>query len=143
MIEGLHGSNNFFKKPRMVGPTTLKSRMKKSNRKYTFSNELASNNTIVGPNDFAKIYNTLPLLQQGINGTGVRIGIIGQSDILLSDVQTYRQMFNLPVNHQLRYSGRGYREFRRETTRSLTLMWKFPAAMRPVLRWISRLERAR
>lgn len=99
VIEGLHGLNNFFKKPRMVGPTTLKSRMKKSNRKYTFSNELASNNTIVGPNDFAKIYNTLPLLQQGINGTGVRIGIIGQSDILLSDVQTYRQMFNLPVNN--------------------------------------------
>jgi len=99
VIEGLHGLNNFFKKPRMVGPTTLKSRMKKSNRKFTFSNELASDNTIIGPNDFAKIYNTLPLLQEGYNGTGVRIGIIGQSDILMSDVQTYRQMFNLPVNN--------------------------------------------
>src|ERR1035438_6044491 len=52
----------------------------------------------VGPQDFATIYNTAPLLAQGINGTGVTIGIVGRSDILMSDVQTYRQLFNLPVN---------------------------------------------
>jgi hypothetical protein len=99
VIEGVHGLNNFFKKPRMVGATTLKSRMKASKLKYTFSNTLTSANTIVGPNDFATIYNTLPLLNQGFNGAGVKIGIIGQSDILMSDVMTYRSMFNLPVNN--------------------------------------------
>jgi hypothetical protein len=54
--------------------------------------------TYVGPADFATIYNTNPLLQSGIDGTGVTIAIVGRSDILMSDVQTYRQMFNLPVN---------------------------------------------
>ncbi len=52
----------------------------------------------VGPADFATIYNTTPLLQAGINGTGVTIAVVGRSDILMSDVQTYRQLFNLPVN---------------------------------------------
>jgi pro-kumamolisin-like protein/Big-like domain-containing protein len=98
VIEGLHGTHNFFKKPHMVNPTTLKSRMKPSTHKWTFGS-LASDNTLVGPNDFATIYNTEPLLNAGINGTGVRIGIIAQSDILMSDVQTYRQMFNLPLNN--------------------------------------------
>ncbi len=52
----------------------------------------------VAPADFATIYNTAPLLAQGVNGTGVTIGVVGRSDILLSDVQTYRQMFGLPIN---------------------------------------------
>ncbi len=52
----------------------------------------------VGPADFATIYNTTPLLAAGINGTGQTIAIVGRSDILMSDVQSYRQLFNLPVN---------------------------------------------
>jgi Pro-kumamolisin, activation domain/Bacterial Ig-like domain (group 3) len=98
VIAGLHGTNNFFQHPHMVGKTTLKSKIKTTKRKWTFG-ALTSANTIVGPNDFATIYNTKPLLQAGINGAGVKIGIIGQSDILMSDVQTYRAMFNLPVNN--------------------------------------------
>ena len=98
VIAGLHGTHNFFKKPLMVNPTVLKPRIKINNRKWTFGT-LTSANTLVGPSDFATIYNTQPLLQAGINGTGVKIGIIAQSDILMSDVQTYRQMFNLPLNN--------------------------------------------
>jgi hypothetical protein len=98
VIAGVHGLNNFFKKPHMVNPTTLSSRLKPSNHKWTFG-ALTSANTIVGPNDFATIYNTQPLLNSGINGAGVHIGIIAQSDILMSDVQTYREMFNLPLNN--------------------------------------------
>jgi hypothetical protein len=53
----------------------------------------------VGGADFAKLYNTSPLLASGIDGTGITIGIIGQSDVLLSDVQIYRSLFGLPVNN--------------------------------------------
>jgi hypothetical protein len=52
----------------------------------------------VGPWDFATIYNTFPLLNAGITGAGSSIAVVGRSDILLSDVQTYRQLFDLPVN---------------------------------------------
>jgi hypothetical protein len=55
-------------------------------------------NEYVGPGDFATIFNTAPLIAGGINGAGIKIGIVGRSDILLSDVQSYRTMFDLPNN---------------------------------------------
>jgi large repetitive protein len=50
------------------------------------------------PGDYAKIYNTEPLLQSHITGSGVSIAIVGRTNINLSDVQMYRQMFLLPAN---------------------------------------------
>jgi hypothetical protein len=52
----------------------------------------------VGAADLATIYNTNPLLAKGYNGKGVSIGIVAESDILMSDVQVYRAIFGLPVN---------------------------------------------
>ena len=52
----------------------------------------------VGAGDFAAIYNTTPLLGAGNDGTGVSIGVVGRTDIHLSDVQLYRFMFSLKVN---------------------------------------------
>src|SRR4029077_10076074 len=50
------------------------------------------------PGDYKKIYNTEPLLDAGIDGTGVSIAIVARTDIFLSDVHIFRQMFGLPVN---------------------------------------------
>ena len=69
-------------------------KMIKFGPKYTSSSSVH----YVAPADFATIYNTAPLLAQGINGTGSTIAIVGRSDILMSDVQSYRQLFNLPPN---------------------------------------------
>lgn len=52
----------------------------------------------LAPGDYAKIYDTAPLLKSGITGAGVSIAIAGRSDIELSDVQTFRQIFGLPAN---------------------------------------------
>ncbi len=60
---------------------------------------LSSGRHYVGAADLATIFDTNPLLTAGINGKGVKIGIIGQTDILLGDVQIYRQLFNLPFNN--------------------------------------------
>jgi len=49
------------------------------------------------PGDFARIYNTQPLLDQKINGSGVSIAVVGRSNIQLSDVQTFRKIFGLPA----------------------------------------------
>ncbi len=59
---------------------------------------LSSGSHYVGPADLATIFNAAPLQAAGINGAGVTIGILGQTTIALSNVETYRQMFNLPVN---------------------------------------------
>ena len=52
----------------------------------------------VAPGDFARIYNTKPLLEKKINGSGVSIAIVGRSNVELSDIQTFRKIFGLPAN---------------------------------------------
>ena len=64
---------------------------------FTLSNENGSAH-FTAPGDFARIYNTQPLLDQKIDGSGVSIAIIGRSNINLSDVQTFRKIFGLPAN---------------------------------------------
>jgi uncharacterized protein (TIGR03437 family) len=51
----------------------------------------------LAPDDLATIYDISPLYNSGIDGTGQKIAIIGRSDILLSDIRTFRQQFNLPA----------------------------------------------
>lgn len=52
----------------------------------------------VGPADFATIYNVQPLWDAGIDGRGETIAIVQESNINVSDVHTFRQLFGLPVN---------------------------------------------
>ncbi|MFZ1918734.1 MAG: Ig-like domain repeat protein [Terriglobales bacterium] len=99
VVAGVPTLNNFFRK---AHHTPFK-RLSEMRKRPNYSNgancgSVANSDCFVGPADFATIYNTNPLLAQGITGQGVTIGIVGRSDILMSDVQTYRQLFNLPVN---------------------------------------------
>lgn len=52
----------------------------------------------VGPFDFATIYNTAPLWSSSINGTGVIIGVVGDSDINPTDYSDFRGIFGLPYS---------------------------------------------
>ena len=49
--------------------------------------------------DFQTIYNTKPLYASGINGSGQTIAIIGQSDVVLANVQQFRTVMGLPANN--------------------------------------------
>ena len=50
----------------------------------------------LSPDDFATIYDLAPLYAAGLDGTGQKIAVIGQSNIRLSDQSRFRTMFNLP-----------------------------------------------
>jgi Pro-kumamolisin, activation domain/Bacterial Ig-like domain (group 3) len=54
----------------------------------------------LGPADFAKIYNSQPLLSGSpkIDGTGQGIAIVGESNIKVQDVVDFRTMFGLAQN---------------------------------------------
>ncbi|MFZ3218000.1 MAG: Ig-like domain repeat protein [Candidatus Acidiferrales bacterium] len=56
----------------------------------------------LGPYDFAAIYNVLPLWNGSpapvIDGTGQTIGIIGESDVDMKDIENFRSLFGLPAN---------------------------------------------
>ncbi|MDR3773343.1 MAG: Ig-like domain repeat protein, partial [Terracidiphilus sp.] len=51
----------------------------------------------VGPQDFYTIYNEAPLLSAGINGAGVTIAVIEQTQINAADPVSFRAQFGLPA----------------------------------------------
>ena len=51
----------------------------------------------VGPADFGTIYNVQPLWNSGIDGTGQKIAIVGESDINIQDIRDFRSLFGLPA----------------------------------------------
>ncbi len=58
----------------------------------------ASGAHFVMPQDWAIIYNVIPLYVQGLDGTGQRIAVLGRADVALSDVRTFRTNAGLPPN---------------------------------------------
>jgi hypothetical protein len=52
----------------------------------------------VAPGDAAIIFNSTPLLNAGVDGTGVTVAVLGRSNITVSDVQQFRSMFGLKKN---------------------------------------------
>jgi uncharacterized membrane protein len=50
------------------------------------------------PADFATIYDVASLYQQGLNGSGQSIAVVGRSNINLTDVRQFRSSFGLPAN---------------------------------------------
>lgn len=109
-IAGVASLNNFPRKAMNVPAGTF-SRNPKTGRIVadkpflTFPGGCVENNQAsnycsygVTPYDFATIYNALPLWNAGINGAGVTIAIVGETDIQLSDVQAFRSYFGLPTN---------------------------------------------
>ena len=51
------------------------------------------------PGDFAAIYNLKPLYQEGLDGSGVDIAIVGRTHIPLADIATFRKTFGLPARN--------------------------------------------
>lgn len=58
----------------------------------------SGSNHFMSPEDFATIYNLGPLYQAGLDGTGTAIAVVGQSNILLSDIRSFRTRYGLPAN---------------------------------------------
>lgn len=109
-VAGIVSLNNFPRKP-MNAPGGTFTRSSKTGKigtahpLLTFPGGCVENNSEdgyceygLGPYDFATIYNVLPLWNAGIDGTGVTIAIVGETDIQMSDVQAFRSFFGLPAN---------------------------------------------
>src|SRR5215831_14883852 len=78
IVSGFRGLHNFRMKPR-------------------FTSSITGNHFLV-PDDVATIYDFKTLYANGLNGAGQSIAVVGQTDIMLSDISTFRQNANLPPN---------------------------------------------
>ena len=93
VVLGIRGLHNFRMKP------LLKPRRTSGSLSGQPANTSAtSGNHYIGPDDFATIYNLKPLYATGINGSGQKLVIAGQTQINLSDIEQFRTAFNLPAN---------------------------------------------
>ena len=89
VISGVAGLNDFRPKPRVI-----RRNLAAANPNFTDG----TTTHFLAPADFSVIYDVQPLYSRGINGTGQKIAIVGQSDIQLSDIREFRSLMSLPAN---------------------------------------------
>ena len=88
MVTSIRGLNDFHPKPRVL------------NRKVAaphFTSSISGDH-YMAPGDFATIYDVQALYNAGIDGTGQKIIIPGQTDIALSDIDAFRAASGLAAN---------------------------------------------
>lgn len=106
VVAGINSLHNFKKKPmnRLTGRfrrSRATGEVKATDPQFTFGGGCSGTGTdcyALGPNDFAIIYNVLPLWSAGTNGSGQTIAIVSDSSISVSDVDTFRSLFGLAPN---------------------------------------------
>ena len=89
VVMGFRGLDDFRLKPHAV---------KKVATRFTSG---VSGSHFLAPDDLATIYNLAPLynLASPVDGTGQTIAVVGQTAINVSDVDTFRSLSGLSVNH--------------------------------------------
>jgi hypothetical protein len=83
IVGGLRGLNDFHLKPAL-----------KRHPDYTVS---GFSTHFLAPGDLYTIYDIAPLHNTGIDGSGQKIAIMGQTDLLTTDINDYRSDFGLPA----------------------------------------------
>ncbi|HEY0309325.1 MAG TPA: protease pro-enzyme activation domain-containing protein [Acidobacteriaceae bacterium] len=93
VVGGISGLQDFRLKPPSHTPSARTSAMRKiagdARPAATFNTPSGIDHEIA-PADFYTIYNETPLLTSGINGRGVSIAVVGQSNVDLSDIARFR-----------------------------------------------------
>lgn len=99
----------------------------------------AGNTHYMSPGDFATIYNVTPLYQQGIDGSGQSIAIVGRSNINIADVRKFRATFGLPVNDpQIIVNGKnpGVLKGGEESEAALDVEWSGAVAKKAAIKFV-------
>jgi len=95
IVSGFRGLNDFRWKPMGVRVPALTGGILPDLLRpfYTTGGE-----HFLAPGDIATIYNLTPLYSSGIDGTGMKMVVVGQTDISLTNIDQFRSGFNLPTN---------------------------------------------
>jgi subtilase family serine protease len=88
VVAGFRGLNNFLLQPMNV----------KKTESAISSDYYNGGGNYLAPGDIATIYDIGPLYSAGINGTGMALAIVGQTDIYAADIAQFRSGFGLPAN---------------------------------------------
>lgn len=87
-----------FKRTVSIAPPASDNSRASVNPEFTLNNG-GETFHFIAPEDWSRIYNTAPLIKEGVNGSGVSIAVVGaDSRVQLSDIRTFRHIFELPDN---------------------------------------------
>jgi subtilase family serine protease len=95
VVTGMTGLNDFKLAPRAKSHMVPTPATDTVHAQFTSS---VSGSIYVAPADFYTIYDENPLITNGVNGSGVTIAVVGQTDISLADVAAFRSASGLSVN---------------------------------------------
>lgn len=90
IVTALRGLNDFRMKPKLVRHS-----LRSASALEPRFTDLEGNNFLT-PTDFATIYDIAPLYSAGINGSGQKLVVAGQTQIRASDIRAFRSRFGLP-----------------------------------------------
>ena len=88
VVNGITGLNDFKLKSRAQFKKVVRPQFTSS----------ISGNHYLAPGDFYTIYDVTPLLASSINGSGVTVAVMGQTDISLADAAAFRSASGLTAN---------------------------------------------
>ncbi|HEX5227362.1 MAG TPA: protease pro-enzyme activation domain-containing protein [Bryobacteraceae bacterium] len=89
VVAGFEGLDDLYKTTPALSPKLIKPLPSLTDNK---------GNHVLAPADLATIYDVNPLYSNQIDGTGISIAVVGTSDILLSDIESFRRLFSLPAS---------------------------------------------
>ena len=97
VVAGIASLHNFSRKPlyHRAGTFARSKATGEVRPLFTFTPPGKSTIYALGPADFATIYN----VPSNVDGTGQTIAIVAQSNIHVSDITEFRQLFGLPFNN--------------------------------------------
>jgi len=92
MVAGIRGLNDFRLRP------ASRARGAAGTAAPRYNNNNPCDVHCLAPDDLAAIYNIAPLFNSGLNGSGQKLVVLGQTQIRLADIEQFRSSFNLPAN---------------------------------------------
>ena len=92
IVKTIHGLNDFRMEPKAIAQKPRAADT--AQPAYTSS----SGNHYISPDDLSTVYNLKPLYNSGIDGTGQKIVVAGQTQIDPGDIQQFRTRFGLAEN---------------------------------------------
>jgi uncharacterized protein (TIGR03437 family) len=95
VILAIHGLDDFKLKPLLRKRSSV---ALPTAAQPNYLNESVCGGECIAPADFATIYDVNPLYNSGINGTGQKLAIVGQTEINPNDISTFRAAFSLPTS---------------------------------------------
>lgn len=93
VVSEIRGLNDFKLRPAARSPRQIVPNPAQPNY-----NSSKGGSHSLAPDDVAIIYNVQPLFNSGIDGSGQKVVVVGQTQVNLSDIQQFRTFFNLSAN---------------------------------------------